>query len=159
MYYIGNLTEKYLHRGRFQRMVTNALDAINQLFIGIGGSDDFLYYYIKFLYIRIFSQKFVVVEEDKKLKHIDENIAIIHFDSKIDMFGDMDATTSLNYFKKIYHHLKEAGFKSKVIFMGVQSLFCPHQIIDGLEEEKDHTDTEVIWMRKDIRTAELTNPD
>lgn len=41
LYYIGNLIEKYLHRSRFQKMVTNVLEMSNQVYIGIGGSDDF----------------------------------------------------------------------------------------------------------------------
>ena len=126
----------------------------NQVFIGIGGSDDFVHYYTNFLYERIFSQK-LLKEEDQKLKHIDENIAIIHFDSKIDMFGSMDAVTSINYFNKIYKNLKQSGFHSKVIFMGLQSLFCPHHIIDEIDTFQDTVETQLVWMRKDIRTIEM----
>lgn len=153
IYYIGNLIEKYLHRGRFQRMITNVLDMNNQVFVGIGGSDDFVYYYIKFLYERIFKEK-LVEDKDKKIKTISEDIAIVHFDSKIDLFGTMDAVTSINYFKKIYKILKESGFKSKIVFVGIQSIFCPSQILDEIDAEAD-VQTQIYWIRKNIRTVKL----
>ena len=100
LYYIGNLIERHLHRSRFKKMVTNVLEMSNQIYTGIGGSDDFTYYYIKHLLDRIALQK---SEESKSLgKTINENVAIVHVDSKIDMLGSKDDITSLNYFKTIY---------------------------------------------------------
>ncbi|CAI2373578.1 unnamed protein product [Moneuplotes crassus] len=156
LYYIGNLTEKYLYRTRFQKMITNVLDINNQIYFGVGGSDDFLYYYINSLYERIFKEK-LLEEEKQSIKKIDENIAIVHFDSKIDLFGTLDEITSLNYFKKIYQRLKESKFKCKVIFMGVQSLFVPSQIMDEIEELDQEIPTQVVWMRKDIRSRDSTD--
>ena len=89
IYYIGNLIEKYLHKPRIQKLITNVLNMNNQVFFGIGGSDDFSYYYFKYLYERIVAQKQAPEDSEDELKIIDENIAIVHFDSKIDMFGKM----------------------------------------------------------------------
>lgn len=152
LYYIGNLTEKYLYKSRFQKMITNVLDINNQIYFGVGGSDDFLYYYVNFLYERIFKDT-IVEEKDQSIKKIDENIAIIHFDSKIDLFGTLDEITSLNYFRKIYQRLKESKFHSKVIFMGVQSLFVPSQILEEIDGLAVDVPTSIYWMRKDIRAA------
>lgn len=125
----------------------------NQVFLGVGGSDDLVYYYTNFLYERIFKEK-LIAEEERKLKEIDENIAIVHFDSKIDLFGTMDAVTSINYFKKIYKLLKDSKFKSKIVFMGTQSLFVPHQILEEIDQAADNIETQIFWMRKNIRTVE-----
>lgn len=174
LYYIGNLTQKYLHRSRFQKMITNVLDINNQIYVGIGGSDDFVYYYTNFLYERIFKQILYnnppegsnLDPKDQQLKEIDENIALVHFDSKIDMFGTMDEITSINYFQKIFKLLKDSKFKTKVVFVGIQSMFCPSQILDEIDynlkdsDENDletgnfHHKTDIVWLRKNIRTLE-----
>lgn len=90
-------------------------------------------------------------------KTIDENIAIVHFDSKIDMFGSLESVTSINYFKSVYNALMLSGFKSKIVFVGIQSICCPGEIIDEIDTQYPNVSSEVVWMRKDIRTIEDTS--
>jgi hypothetical protein len=147
-------------------MITNVLDINNQVFVGIGGSDDFVYYYTNFLYERIFKQTLFrnppegsnINLKNQQIKEIDENIALVHFDSKIDMFGTMDDITSINYFNKIFKLFKNSKLKTKVVFMGVQSMFCPSQILDEIDLIYDETGesgvkdsevkTDIVWLRK-----------
>mmetsp|Transcript_20153 Transcript_20153/g.17852 ORF Transcript_20153/g.17852 Transcript_20153/m.17852 type:complete len:195 (+) Transcript_20153:59-643(+) len=90
---------------------------------------------------------------------MEEDIAIIHFDSKIDLFGTKDEITSLNYFRKIYQRLQESKFKTKVVFIGIQSIFCPSQILDDINELSEEVPTDLYWLRKDIRTIEEEETD
>ena len=157
IYYIGNLIEKYLTKPRIQKLITNVLNMNNQVFFGIGGSDDFTYYYFKYLFERIMAQKQDPEDSDDEVKKIDENIAIVHFDSKIDMFGKMNSITSINYFNSIYHTLSTSDIKWKVVFIGIQGLLCPSQIIDEIDITYSKIKTEYIWMRKNIRAIDTSD--
>ena len=67
----------------------------------------------------------------------------------------MSSITSINYFNSIYHTLSNSELKWKIVFVGIQGLLCPSQIIDEIDNTYSNVKTEYVWMRKNIRSLDV----